>query len=164
MRRKFNGVHWARFLAHAAVNAAQLVNVELLWIFLAVIPRTFIGHNVNAIRGARRGAHKARNASHAAIFIFIQPMHAAEIGTELSAFLNRAIVALLLWILHHPNIFLGGTVAAKVFKRMAHGGAESLEHRHNKKILGAVEFALSHINNLVVWNCHGGVSVIGVEV
>ena len=58
VRRQLNRVAWARFLAHAAVDAAQLVDIKLLGVFLAVLPRRFLGENVTTVDGADgRTAH-----------------------------------------------------------------------------------------------------------
>ena len=38
-RRQLNGITRTRFFAHAAVDAAKLIDIELLGIFFPVVPR-----------------------------------------------------------------------------------------------------------------------------
>jgi hypothetical protein len=76
---QFDRVHRTGFLAHPAIDATQLVNVEERRILLAILPRRFVGHDVNAVRRTRRLAHETRHAGHPPVGIAIEPMHPAVI-------------------------------------------------------------------------------------
>src|SRR3954447_25027393 len=77
-----NGVAGARFDAIAAENAAQLVDHEALRKALIAAPRItfriFAGFDVNTLRGTRRRAAQARDATRRAVFAVREPMQAAE--------------------------------------------------------------------------------------
>src|SRR5688500_861225 len=74
---EFDRVDGARFFAHAAVDAAQLVDVELGRVFLAVVPRRFVRLDVDAARRTGGRAHEAGDALDAALLVLVQPVHAA---------------------------------------------------------------------------------------
>ena len=154
MRRQLNRIHRARLFAHAAEDAAQFIDIELHGILFAILPRTLCSHDVNAIRGARSGAHHARNTTHAAVLVLIQPMHAAEVVAELAAIFHRAIVALLLGILDHPDVLSNRAVASKVLKRMTHRCPETLEDVRNEQALRPGERGGRDINHFIVANSH----------
>ena len=154
MRCQFNGIARARLFAHAAVDAAQFVDIELLWIFLAVIPRTLFRDDMDAIGRTRRRAHHARHASHAPILVLVESMHPTKSSAVLSTLFDRTIVTLLFRVLQNPNVLLIGAIAPKVLECMAHRRAKSLDNVHDEKPLGRVQSARGHIHNIIVANRH----------
>src|SRR5947209_762137 len=86
----------AGLLAHAAVDAPQLVDDEALAILLAVGPGLGGGcaDDVDAVRRAGRGAEHARDALDPPLLVLVQPVHPAII---------RARDVLLLGILHRDR-------------------------------------------------------------
>gem|GEM_PF-5920791 len=129
VRCEFDRVARASFFAHAAVNTTQFIDIELLRILLAIVPRAFVGDDVNALCWARRRAHEARDAAHATVFVFVEPMDAAEVRAILTTFFDRTVIALHLWILQHPDVLLVRATAADVLEAVTQGGAETLEDR-----------------------------------
>ena len=81
-------------------------------------------------------------------------MHAAEVLAELPAFFYRSIIALLLGILHHPDVLLRGATATNVLKAMAQCCAKSLEDRGKEQTLAAGEAGWCDINDFVVADRH----------
>jgi hypothetical protein len=156
VRGQFDRINWARFFAHAAINAAQFIDIKLLGIFFAVFPRAFFGHDVNAICGASRRAHETCNASNATIFIFIQTVNTAEGRPKLSAFFDWSIVAFLFWILHDPQVLFIRSITPDIFDKMSQSCAETLDDAGNEETLAQSERLRSDIDNLIVWDRHSG--------
>ena len=155
VRREFDCIDGACFFAHAAINAAQFVDVELLGILFAIFPRALRRHDVNAIRRTRRRAHHACDATHATVFVLIESMHAAEIVAELPAIFDGSVIALLLRILQHPHVLANGTIASEVLKRMPHRRSETLEDVRDEQTFHPCERGGGDINQFVVANSHG---------
>lgn len=155
-RCQFDGIARACFFAHAAVDAAELIDVELLWILFAIRPRALFGLDVNAVRWARSLAHEACHTADASVFILVQAMNASEVRLVNAAVLDIAMLAALLWVLEYPQRVLVGTIAAHVLEGVAQGGAQALEHVHHIEALGAVELLGSDVENFVVADGHGG--------
>ena len=90
-RRQLDGVHRAGLLAHAAVDAAQLVDDERLGVLLAVRPRRRGGHDVDAVGRAGGRAHVAGHALDAALLVAVEPMDAAVVGRQLRLLLRELL-------------------------------------------------------------------------
>ena len=161
VRRQLDRVAGARLFAHAAVDAAQLVDVELLGVLLAIVPGALLGDDVDAVRRARGRAHEARHAADAAVVVLVQAMHAAEVVAELAALLDGAVVALLLGVLDHPEGVLVLAVATHVLERVPEGRAEASEDLGEEQPLGGVEPLRGHVDDVVVVDRHGTRSVEG---
>ena len=155
VRREFDRVAGASLFAHAAVDAAQFVDIKLLRVLLAIVPRTFVGDDVNALRGARRRAHETRDTAHATVFILIEAVHAAEVGSVLAALLDGAIVTLHLWVLQHPDVLLVRAATADVLEAVAQGRAEPLEDGGEEQCFAAGEAGWGHIDDFFVADRHG---------
>jgi len=78
-------------LAHAAIDAAQLVDDEDLWILLPIRPGRRGRDDVDAMSRAGRRAHVAGDALDAALFIAIEPMDAAIVGRQVGSFLGKLL-------------------------------------------------------------------------
>ncbi len=151
---QFDRIDWAGFFAHSAVNASEFVDVKLLWVLLAVGPRTLSRHNVNAIRWAGRRTHEARDAAHTTILVFVQPVDSAKGRSKLSTLFDWAIIALLLWVLHDPKVFLVGAIPPNVLEKVAQGRPESSDDVRNEEVLRKVQLRRGDIDDLVVSNRH----------
>ena len=75
--RQLDGVDRAGLFAHAAEDAAQLVDGEALGIFFAVGPGAFDADDVDAMGRAGRGTEETGHALHPALLVLVQAMHAA---------------------------------------------------------------------------------------
>ena len=154
-RREFDGVDRAGFFAHAAVDAAQLVNVELLRILLAVVPRTFLGDDVDAVGGAGRGAHEAGDATDTVVVILVQTMNASEVIAELSAFLNWSVVPFFFGILDNPDGVLVLAVATDVLEGVPERGPEPAENLREIEPLGGRKLLRGHVDDVIFTVLHG---------
>ena len=74
---EFDGIHRAGFLAHATVNAAEFIDIELGRVFFAIRPRRRFAHDMNAMRRASRRTHITRHALHPPLLVAVQAMHPA---------------------------------------------------------------------------------------
>ena len=119
--RQFDGVDGAGFLAHAAVDAAEFVDVEFLGVFLAIGPGGLGGFDVDAAGGAGGGAHEAGDAFDAAFLVLVQAMHAAIGAEEHAALFDGQILTAFLGVLDHE------VLAAQHGQHVLHGGAEADE-------------------------------------
>src|SRR5439155_22552625 len=86
-------VHRAGLLAHPAVDAAQLVDVELGRVFLPVGPGALGRLDVDASGGAGGGAHEAGDAPDPALLVLVEPVDAAVGLLEHSALLDADVLA-----------------------------------------------------------------------
>src|SRR5678815_5931023 len=93
-------IHRAGLFAHAAIDASQLVDIELGRVFFAIGPGRFLSLDMNAPRRTGRAAHETGHALHPPLFIFVQPMNATIGSQRHPTLLDRQILALLLRILH----------------------------------------------------------------
>jgi hypothetical protein len=101
LRRQLDRIHRAGFFAHAAVNAAKLIDLELRRVLFAVVPGRFRRLDVDALGRTDRRAHHARHALHAARFVAVQTVHAAEVAGVLAAVFELEVLAADFRILHH---------------------------------------------------------------
>ena len=154
-RREFDGVDWAGLFAHAAVDASQFVDVELLRILLAVVPRTFLGDDMDAVGGAGRGAHETSDATDPAVVILVQTMNASEVIAELSAFLNRSLIPFFFGILDNPNGVLVLAVATDVLEGVPEGGPEPAENLREIEPLSGRELLRGHVDDVIFTVLHG---------
>ena len=155
VRREFDRVAGASLFAHAAIDAAQFVDIKLLRVLLAIVPWTFVGDDVNALCGARRRAHKARNAAHATVFILVEAVNAAEVRAILATLFNRAIVALHLWVLQDPDVLLVRATTADVLEAVTQRRAKPLKDRGEEQCFAAGEAGWGHIDDFFVADRHG---------
>ena len=158
-RRQFDGVDRAGFFAHAAVDASKFVDVELLRIFLAVVPGAFLGNDVDAIGRAGGRAHEARDATDPAVVILIQSMDAPEVIAELSAFFDGSLIPLFFGILDDPDGVLVLPVAADVLEGVPERGAQSAEDLRQIEPLGGGELLRGHVDDVIFAVLHGKGSV-----
>src|SRR5207245_4894170 len=92
-------VDGAGFFAHAAVDAAQLIDVELRGVFLPVGPRALGRLDVDAARRAGGGAHEAGDALDSPFLVLVQAVDAAVGAQEHAALFDGDVLAALLGIL-----------------------------------------------------------------
>jgi hypothetical protein len=86
-------------------------------------------------------------------------VHAAEVGAVLAAVLDRAVVALLLGVLDHPEGVLVRAVAADVLEEVPHRRAEPLHDRGDEEALGPVEGLEADVDDVLVGDGHGETGV-----
>src|SRR5690606_1416793 len=79
LRGQFDGIDRAGLLAHAAEDAPQLIDLELLGVLLAVVPGALRRFDVDAPGRADRRAHHARDALDPSLLIPVQPVNAPEV-------------------------------------------------------------------------------------
>ena len=154
-RRQFDGVDRAGFFAHAAVDAPQLVDVELLRIFLTVVPGAFLGNDVDAIGRAGGRAHEAGDATDPAIVVLVQAMNTSEVIAELSAFFDGSLVPFFFGILDDPDGVLVLPVAADVLEGVPEGGPEPAENLREIEPLSGRELLRGHVDDVIFTVLHG---------
>jgi hypothetical protein len=157
---QFDGVYRAGFFAHATEDAPKFIDVELLGVLLTVFPRRLFGHDVDAIRWARGGAHEARNATHATVFISIESVHTAEGRLVLAAFEYITLFASLFGVLNDVDVLLVLPVAAHIAEGVPKGGAKPLENSWQKEPVRAAHRGWGDINDLFWINGHEGGMVV----
>ena len=127
--REFDRVDRAGFFAHAAVDAAELVDLEFLRVFFPVIPRALFSRDVDAVGWADGRAHHARHAFHAAVFVPVEPVNAAEVGLVHPAFEDGLVLTPLLGVLDHAaGLFLTEPALPEACEKMSERGPKAFDH------------------------------------
>jgi len=123
-RCQLDRVDWARFFAHAAEDTPEHIDLELRWIFFAIIPRGFSRLDMDAVRWANSGAHHARDTLHPISSIPVEPMHTAEVRKLHPALFGGIVLSALLRILNRS----AGSPLTKRGKEVPHGRAKHPLH------------------------------------
>jgi len=132
---QFDGVDRASLFAHAAVDAAQLVDLELDGVLLAIVPGAFARGDVDAAGGADGRAHHARDTLDPALLIAIEAVHAAEVALVETTLLDGHVFTPLLGVLHGA----AGFALAEAGEEVAHGDAKTFDDFRHVDALEPVE-------------------------
>jgi hypothetical protein len=100
-------------------------------------------------------------SGYAAVLVLVQAVHATEVGPVLAALLDRAIVALLLGVLDHPEGVLVRAVAADVLQEVPHRRPETLHDRGDEEALGPVQGLEADVDDVLVRDGHGKAGSVG---
>lgn len=154
-RGQFDRVNGACFFAHAAEDAAELVDLEFRGVFLAIIPRGFRGFDVDAVRWTNSGAHHARNAFHASRGVFVEAVHPSEVARLDPAFFDGEVLTAFFRVLHR----VAGASLSEGGEEVTERGPESPENRREIDGLHRGHRLGGDVFDLVVWDAHIGVSI-----
>ena len=110
---------------------------------------------MNAVGRAGGCAHEAGDATDTAIVVLVQAMNTPEVVTELSAFLDRALVPFLFGILDDPDGVLVLSVTPDILKGVPERGTQSAEDLRQIKPLGGRELLRGHVDDVIFAVLHG---------
>ncbi len=127
-----DGIGGAGFDAVSAEDAAVVVNVVDLRVTLgagdAVLGRVLGGFNIDAVRGAGRGAEKAGDALFQAIFIALKHVRTAEAVLQNGAACGAGAVRVVLYLGRLEHLLEGDAHSLADGRDVAHNGhASSIE-------------------------------------
>ena len=151
-RGEFDGIDGAGFFAHATVNAAEFVEVELGGVFFAVVPGGFGTFDVNAVCRTGGGTHETGDTSHAALLVTVQTMHATEVGLVQTAVFDVHVFATFFGVLHG----LGSLAVTEGVFEVAQRRADAFEDFRQVHLLGTGQRLGVHVHNVFITNRHAG--------
>ena len=156
-RGQFDRVDRTGLFAHAAVDAAELIQVELDRVLLAVVPGRLFALDVDAVGGAGGRAHHAGDAADPAVLVSVEAVDAAEVAGVEAAVFDGLVLAPFFGVLEGFEPLAAAGPLADGAGHVLERGSQALEDLGEVERLGRVEGLLVDVDDVRFVDGHGDI-------